>query len=101
MTRLEIAARIAAGVVSGLSPLNIAEFSLEVADELIKLEAETRPEIVVGGVYEMLNGEIEEIVSKDDFYDYPFKGASGRMYSIEGIWIGDTTRKFDLVKRIR
>lgn len=114
MTRLEIAARIAAGLAAHLNfPTDeTPKRALSMADELIKLEAETRPkpkpepaelpfEMVVGGVYERRNGEIEEIVEKIDFRDYPFMGASGVTYSIKGLWRKDIMHRYDLVKRIR
>lgn len=100
MTRLEIAARIAAGLATNtdlLVPI-IAEYSLLIADELIKLEAETRPkpehkpeqelpfEMVVGGVYEDRDGREEEIIFKDKDINYPFCGKSGRFYTKEGIF---------------
>lgn len=116
MNRLEIAARIAAGAASGLSPLNIAEFSLTMADALIKLEAETRPEtevkpdpeelpfkMALGGVYEMRNGETEEIVEERHYsVSFRFTGLSGRRYNDAGACYQETScDSFDLIKRIR
>lgn len=114
MTRLEIAARIAAGMATneeGYSPSFIAERSLFIADELIRLEAETRPkpepeqelpfEMVVGGVYEMRNGEIDEIILNNGREFYLFVGKSGRWYSEKGRLFCDSPTPFDLIKRIR
>ena len=115
MTRLEIAARIAAGMTKDdFTPVSvIAERSLRIADELIRLEAETRPEqepepelpfeMVVGGVYEDREGRIEEIVSEDDDDDdnFPFNGQSGRCYTKKGTVWTNIESDFDLIKRIR
>lgn len=115
MTRLEIAARIAAGMATNgnYSASDIARFSLRVADELIRLEAETRPkpepepehelpfEMVLGGVYLDRKGRIEEIVIEFDRPSYPFNGKSGRCYTKEGAYVTNKESEFDLIKRIR
>jgi len=106
MTRLEIAARIAAGMTKDdFTPVSvIAERSLRIADEKPKPEPAELPfEMVVGGVYEDREGRIEEIVSEDDDDDdnFPFNGQSGRCYTKKGTVWTNIESDFDLIKRIR
>ena len=70
--------------------------------DLIEEVKEKLPfEMVVGGVYEMSNGGIEEIV-EDDFNDvYPFLGKSGESYTEKGFYSSNQSSRYDLIKRIR
>lgn len=121
MTRLEIAARIAAGLAANptVKQSLIVASSLYFADKLIQSEAETRPEpepeskpepepeqelpfvMVVGGVYEDRKGRIEEIVGSNAYSIFSFTGKSGRRYTKEGICHLAHNAEYDLIKRIR
>lgn len=115
MTRLEIAAQIAAGLAAHINfkIAEIPEQSLLIADELIRLEAETRPkpepepeqelpfEMVIWGVYKDRKGREEEIIAKYGDHTHPFKGISGRSYKQNGGYLLSQKSEFDLIRRIR
>lgn len=115
MTRLELAARIAAGLAAHINfkIAEIPEQSLSIADELIRLEAETRPKpepepeqelpfvMVVGGVYENRRGRHEEIFKYNEGLRYPFLGKSGESYTENGVFNTRFKSDLDLIKRIR
>ncbi len=59
-----------------------------------------KPFMEVGAVYMTAGGEIQEIVSKRDFKDYPWQGLHGITYTDKGGWSKTTTTDKDLIARV-